>query len=314
MSISISDEDDPKSSKRLKSDSEVVYRYKHLFGSHPVECNEKSLEKLKTDAYLTDDVLQIILAHTYHELCLSKDLIKSKVHLFDTYFYHQLQWIFQMKIQENGQKTKRVKGIDRERWQRLKKWYTYVDIFTKDFLVFPVCDNQHWYAIIVCFPSSVEYFDEPQNEKNTSHEPRADSLPASIIILDSLGLVKDDRTSVVRKFLDHEWRMTNENYKSFGHHSLPEFVPRVPKQKNNYDCGLYLLVYIESFMRGPRKFYKLVRGASLGDEDYANMLMKRIRELKAVTDRKKLYDLILKVCDKDNGSNLSIQQECYNVD
>jgi len=48
------------------------------------------------------------------------------------------------------------------------------------------------------------------------------------------------------------------NKHSFDMSDYTEHVPPVQPQKNNYDCGFHVLLYIEEFMK--EKMYKINRG------------------------------------------------------
>ena len=39
-----------------------------------------------------------------------------------------------------------------KRHSRIKSWTKKVDIFEKDFLIFPINEHSHWFLAIVCFP------------------------------------------------------------------------------------------------------------------------------------------------------------------
>ena len=50
----------------------------------------------------------------------------------------------------------------------MKNWTRNVDIFSKDFLVFPINQHAHWHVIIVCFPNC----DEPKYVEVVDDDPR----------------------------------------------------------------------------------------------------------------------------------------------
>lgn len=55
----------------------------------------------------------------------------------------------------------------------------------------------------------------------------------------------------VTNFLNEEFKSkkkVNENY--FTNKNLPGIQSDVPQQLNGYDCGIYLLQYVESFLLG----------------------------------------------------------------
>ena len=70
-----------------------------------------------------------------------------------------------------------------------------VNIFSKDILVFPICENSHWFLIVVVKPGLVTTPDETNN----NGEPL-------LIVLDSLGGSKTSAVKLIREYLAEEWR------------------------------------------------------------------------------------------------------------
>ena len=219
--------------------------------------------------------------------------------------------------------------------QRLKKWTKNVKIFDKDFLIFPIIKESHWFLTIVCYPKSV-YFaqkkidpnlpeleepviksDEPvakeEDEKSTVNDevkpdaeedddeteieieevkpytgqddtpevivetpsvkeekpsvkdvkPPVSEWPKPCIIwMDSLGdchSAKKSLSSPIRDFLAAEWKACYGFEMSFKNRPitvcpsvlLKDLTPTVPKQNNSIDCGLFVLEYVEQFLKRP---------------------------------------------------------------
>ncbi|XP_072271055.1 sentrin-specific protease 7 isoform X2 [Pyxicephalus adspersus] len=69
-----------------------------------------------------------------------------------------------------------------------------------------------------------------------------------ILIFDSLkiGSVKST-VQVLREYLNVEYQVKQKSEREFSRSSMRELYPKVPKQNNSTDCGLYLLQYVESF-------------------------------------------------------------------
>ncbi|XP_040192538.1 sentrin-specific protease 7 isoform X2 [Rana temporaria] len=73
-----------------------------------------------------------------------------------------------------------------------------------------------------------------------------------ILIFDSLttGSVRTT-VQVLRDYLKVECRVKKKLQREFSRSSMRELIPKVPKQNNSTDCGLYLLQYVESFSQKP---------------------------------------------------------------
>ncbi|NXH21883.1 SENP7 protease, partial [Bucco capensis] len=73
-----------------------------------------------------------------------------------------------------------------------------------------------------------------------------------ILILDSLKAGSVQKTvQVLREYLEVEWEAKRKMHREFSKSTMVDLCPRVPKQDNSSDCGIYLLQYVESFFQDP---------------------------------------------------------------
>ncbi|XP_066474947.1 sentrin-specific protease 7 isoform X2 [Tiliqua scincoides] len=73
-----------------------------------------------------------------------------------------------------------------------------------------------------------------------------------ILILDSLKTSSVQNTvQVLREYLEVEWEAKCKTCREFSKSAVVDFCPRVPKQNNSSDCGVYLLQYVETFFQNP---------------------------------------------------------------
>ncbi|NXY31807.1 SENP7 protease, partial [Pomatorhinus ruficollis] len=73
-----------------------------------------------------------------------------------------------------------------------------------------------------------------------------------ILILDSLKACSVQKTvQVLREYLEVEWEAKRKTHREFSKATMIDLYPRVPKQDNSSDCGVYLLQYVESFFQNP---------------------------------------------------------------
>ncbi|NWQ78511.1 SENP7 protease, partial [Columbina picui] len=73
-----------------------------------------------------------------------------------------------------------------------------------------------------------------------------------ILILDSLKAGSVQKTvQVLRDYLEVEWEAKRKTHREFNKSTMIDLYPRVPKQNNSSDCGVYLLQYVESFLQNP---------------------------------------------------------------
>lgn len=260
--------------------------YKHHNGT--VELHKECLICLEPDEYLNDTVVQFYLAYLLKEVCPPKT--RSKVHIFDSIFYEQVEKIFQDET------------IDYEKLAQIKRWYGDVDIFEKDFLIFPVCSGQHWFALVVCYPKSVTAISIKKiiggDKNNDNDNGRRKRIPG-IIIMDSLNLKKRRITAKIRDFLDYDWRCRGLEIKRFSYSDLKDYNAPFPKQRNAFDCGIYMLMYIQCFIdMGPEEVYSVIeRDYRDGKESEEIIYIKeKISELIEINDRSVIKELIETSC------------------
>lgn len=294
--------------KEREKENEELYEYRHKGGI--VELHASSLKKLSAGHYLNDEIINFYLSYLLNEKC-SKEM-RPKIQVFDTYFYGVMKDVFSMTDQkaingdkksenneeENQAQNKKLGVIDVNKWKLLSKWFSNSDIFDKSFLIFPVCELDHWFALIVCYPS---YVANPEPEPDSTSEGKT-KHKAGIIIMDSLNMKSRFMTRELRDFLDFEWRNKGLTAKSFSYHNLEEYKPPLPRQTNAYDCGIFMLAYLMAFIKDPEKFYRQVRKG--GDKLTPN-LSTSVHNCISESSRESIKNLIPKVSKFKKSSKSS---------
>ncbi|XP_029315372.1 LOW QUALITY PROTEIN: sentrin-specific protease 7 [Cottoperca gobio] len=73
-----------------------------------------------------------------------------------------------------------------------------------------------------------------------------------ILIMDSLKLSLHERVfKLLREYLQSEWEVRRGSSRDFNPDQMQSSHCKVPLQDNSSDCGLYLLQYVESFLKDP---------------------------------------------------------------
>ena len=74
-----------------------------------------------------------------------------------------------------------------------------------------------------------------------------------LLVLDSLRYPNDRPVALVREFIRKQWMDREANRfsaRDFSEKGLPSFrPPRLPRQPNTWDCGLYLVTFIEEMLK-----------------------------------------------------------------
>ena len=109
-----------------------------------------------------------------------------------------------------------------------RNWTKTVNIFEKDFVVLPVCHNDHWILIIVKM-----------------------AIPnISIMVLDSANEERVPRVNVertIRRYLEDEWCAKRSSQQELAFQDSKYAV--VPQQTNNTDCGVFLMKNFKEFLK-----------------------------------------------------------------
>lgn len=79
-----------------------------------------------------------------------------------------------------------------------------------------------------------------------------------ILIMDSLKLSLHERVfKLLRDYLQSEWEVRRGSSREFNPDQMQNSYCKVPLQDNSSDCGLYLLQYVESFLKDPVVHFNL---------------------------------------------------------
>lgn len=266
---------------------------KVLFTYPPPVDNKKSHDSVqvtKADSvclegqnFLNDNVISFYLRYVQHEIIGRQTF--EQVLVFDSFFFFKIKSFFSREIQKQNDQD----------YSRIRKWFQSSDIFKKDFLVFPVCENYHWFLVIVCYPEQVQHVTCFADEEYEDEIATTRKTPG-IIVLDSLRTQEvKNFTKPIRDFLYHEWRykMNADDsvpVKKFDCNSLTEKWPTIPRQQNGYDCGIFILAYCQYFLRSPHRAYSLIMCEDKTDTEFCDDINKI---LNGQVTRNKIFQLII---------------------
>lgn len=126
------------------TDDSIICRYPPS-GKGGIVIRPPDLLTLLPETSVNDAVIDFYLSYIIGEL-LPKEKAE-KIFAFNTFFYSSL-------VKAPPPNSNRNTGITESRRQHtnVKRWTKEVDLFTKDFILIPVCEHSHWFLIIVCYP------------------------------------------------------------------------------------------------------------------------------------------------------------------
>ena len=75
--------------------------------------------------------------------------------MFSSHFYSKLSSSPLRKHLKENESEKNV-SAEQKRYLRVERWTKNVDLFTKDMVIFPICQESHWFLIIAVKPGLIQ--------------------------------------------------------------------------------------------------------------------------------------------------------------
>ncbi|CAN6201606.1 unnamed protein product [Urochloa humidicola] len=206
---------------------------------HPdsVEISSDDIRCLQPESLLSSPIMNFYIMYLQGPMS-SIIRRRGEYHIFNTYFFSKLE-----AMTSKADKT--------TYFLKLRRWWKGVDIFEKAYILLPVHAETHWSLVIICMPT------------------KEDQTGPIILHLDSLKFHSSRLIfNVVSRFLKEEWNYLNGNvssaecpfrdtvWKNFPR-KIEKKTIEVPQQENDYDCGLFVLYYMQRFIQeAPERLQK----------------------------------------------------------
>ncbi|TVU44004.1 hypothetical protein EJB05_03428, partial [Eragrostis curvula] len=209
-----------------------------------VSISKRDAELLLPETFVNDTIIDFYIKHLTTRI---GSIEKRRYHFFNSFFFR--------KLADLDKDQGRAPG-GRAAFLRVRKWTRKINIFEKDFVFIPVNFSLHWSLIVVYGAAKLSA-----------------KLPC-ILHMDSLKGTHSGLKDIIQSYLWEEWK---ERHPESATDNSDKFLNlrfvslELPQQDNTFDCGLFLLHYVERFlMDAPGNFnpFKIDHFSSFLTDDW----------------------------------------------
>ncbi|KAK7311689.1 hypothetical protein RJT34_09980 [Clitoria ternatea] len=260
-----------------------------------VSLSKRDVDLLQPDTFINDTIIDFYIQYLKNQI---QEEEKPRFHFFNSFFFRKLA-----DMDKNPSSASDGKAA----FLRVRKWTRKVNLFAKDYIFIPVNFSLHWSLIVICHPGEAVNFNDKELDK-------APKVPC-ILHMDSIKGSHSGLKNLVQSYLWEEWK---ERHKDTLEEDLSSrflnmrFLPlALPQQENSYDCGLFLLHYLELFLtEAPLNFnpFKLTKFSNFLNVDW---FLPAEAYLKRTLIQKLIFDLVQNHRSHEiSSSDCSDDDEC----
>ncbi|XP_062098438.1 probable ubiquitin-like-specific protease 2B isoform X2 [Humulus lupulus] len=199
--------------------------------SDAVSISKRDVDLLQPDTFINDTIIDFYIQYLKSQIQHGE---RHRFHFFNSFFFRKLADL---------DKDPSSASDGKAAFQRVRKWTRRVQLFEKDFVFIPVNFSLHWSLIVICHPGEVPKSKDEDLDKSLK-------VPC-ILHMDSIKGNHAGLKSLMQSYLWEEWkerqRETSDEVSS-RFHNLRFVSLELPQQENSFDCGLFLLHYLELFL------------------------------------------------------------------
>ncbi|KAK7246708.1 hypothetical protein RIF29_41578 [Crotalaria pallida] len=251
-----------------------------------VSISKRDVELLQPETFINDTIIDFYIKYLQNKIPPGE---QGRFHFFNSFFFRKLADL-------DKDPSSACEG--RAAFLRVRKWTRRVNLFEKDYIIIPINYSLHWSLIVICHPGEVVCFRDEEIEESPK-------VPC-ILHMDSLRGSHKGLKNVFQSYLCEEWKERHSNVvddvaSKFLH--LRFISLELPQQENFYDCGLFLLHYVEHFLvEAPVNFnpFKITK--------FSNFLTSNwFPPLEASLKRSRIHNLIYNIT---NDNSLKAPADC----
>lgn len=232
-----------------------------------VSISKRDFDLLQPETFVNDTIIDFYIKYLKNKI---KPEEKDRFHFFNSFFFRKLA---------DPDKDPLDASQGKVAYQRVKKWTRKVNLFEKDFVFIPVNYNYHWSVLVICHLGEMATF------KDADADAKESIKVPCVLHMDSIRGSHIGLKGLLQSYLREEWigrqQVASEDICS--RFSNLRFISlELPQQQNSYDCGLFLLHYVELFLeQAPLHFnpFKITNSSSFLNVDWfppAEASLKRV--------------------------------------
>ncbi|KAL4362506.1 hypothetical protein GQ457_04G003530 [Hibiscus cannabinus] len=196
-----------------------------------ISISNRDVALLQPQTFINDTIIDFYIKYLQNKIQHEE---QHKFHFFNSFFFRKLADV---------DKDLSSACQARAAFERVRKWTRKVDIFEKDYIFIPVNYSLHWSLIVICHPGEVANFKDGKAE-NLHNVP-------CILHMNSIRGSHRGLKNLFQSYLSEEWKerhieMADGVSSNFLHLQFVQL--ELPQQENSFDCGLFLLHYMELFL------------------------------------------------------------------
>ncbi|XP_038886796.1 probable ubiquitin-like-specific protease 2B [Benincasa hispida] len=196
-----------------------------------VSISKRDVDLLQPETFVNDTIIDFYIQYLKSQIDPKE---KHRFHFFNSFFFRKLADL---------DKDPSSASDGRAAFLRVRKWTRKVDLFDKDYIFIPINFNLHWSLMVICHPGEVA---------RCSDENLMKSMKVPCILhMDSIKGSHGGLKNLIQSYLLEEWKERNKETPediSTKFKNLRFLTLELPQQENSFDCGLFLLHYLELFL------------------------------------------------------------------
>ncbi|KAH1098842.1 hypothetical protein J1N35_015763 [Gossypium stocksii] len=205
-----------------------------------ISISKRDVALLQPETFINDTIIDFYIKY-----------LKNKIQPEDQHRFHFFNSFFFLKLADLDKGLSSACQV-KAAFERVRKWTRKVDIFAKDYIFIPVNYSLHWSLIVICHPGEVANFRGKTLMYCLADDGTEYLLNVPCILhMNSIRGSHRGLRNLFQSYLSEEWK---ERHGEAADHIPSNFLHlqfvqlEVPQQENSFDCGLFLLHYMELFL------------------------------------------------------------------